>query len=49
MAILFGNPQLNYAVTLLLVNYLIVYLKRYLCSIGSVRNASDADISVTFP
>jgi hypothetical protein len=32
-----------------LINYLIVYFKSYLCSIGRVRNASDADISVIFP
>jgi hypothetical protein len=30
-------------------NYLIVCFKIYLCSIGKVRNASDADISVIFP
>jgi hypothetical protein len=42
------NTQIIYTVTLLLFNYLIVYFKSYLCSIGRIRNASDADISVIF-
>ena len=28
------------------IHYLIICFKSYLCSIGRVRNASDADISV---
>jgi hypothetical protein len=30
-------------------HYLIICFKMYLCSIGRVRNASDADIYVIFP
>jgi hypothetical protein len=29
-------------------HYLIICLKNYLCSIGRVKNASDADVSVIF-
>jgi len=42
----FTNTQSNYAVTHPLFNYM---FQIYLCSIGKVRNASDADISVIFP
>jgi len=31
------------------IYYLIICFKSYHCSIGRVRNASDADISVIFP
>jgi len=30
-------------------NYLIICFRSYFCSIGRVRNASDADISVILP
>ena len=39
------DTQLNYAVTHPLFNYT---FQNHLCSIGGVRNASDADISVIF-
>jgi len=47
MCFILTNTQLNYAVTYL--HLMIKGFKSYLCSIGSVRNASDADISVFFP